>query len=118
MSPPELSRRTKAKNAFREALTPYREACRKAKVECEFGGTKAAPKAPRVRFLIEKVKKGVKVTIKGRPETAQILTFEALQESVGKAALAYCESALGPVSEQGAKHAGLGNRLRAILAEK
>ena len=109
--------RSKAKDAFRDALAPYRDACRAAGIVCEFGGTKAGPVAPRVRFLVEKVKTGVKVTIKGRPETAQVLSFETLKESVGKAALAYCESVLGPVSEQGAKHAGLGNRLRAILTE-
>jgi hypothetical protein len=107
--------RAKAKTAFQEALGPYREACRKAKVECEFGGTKAPPVAPRVRFLLEKVKEGIKVTIKGRPETEQVIPTATLKESVGKAALAYCETHLGSVNTQGAKHAGLGNRLRALM---
>ena len=110
--------RIQAKAAFQEILAPYREACRKAKVECEFGGTKAPAVAPRVRFLVEKEKGGLKVTVAGRPETEKLIPLASLKESIGKAAYAYCESALGPVSEQGAKWAGLSNRLRAALAEK
>jgi hypothetical protein len=107
--------RAKAKAIFQDALAPYREACRKAGIECEFGGTKAPPVAPRVRFLVEKVKDGIKVAIQGRPETEEVIPMAVLEESVGKAALAYSEKFLGPVSTQGAKHAGLGNRLRAFL---
>jgi hypothetical protein len=39
-----------AKKAYVEAVAPYRDACRKAGVECEFAGARAANKSPAVRF--------------------------------------------------------------------
>ena len=107
-----------AKKSYVEVLSPYREACRKAGVECELGGIKAPPVAPRVRFLVERVKGGVKTSIKGRPETEEVVPDAALKDSVGRAAKAYCERHLGGVETQGAKFAGLGNRFRAVLAKK
>ena len=107
-----------AKKSYVAALGPYREACRKAGVECEFAGARAANKTPAVRFLVEKVKDGVKVAIKGRPETEQVISKKSLDESVGKAALAYTDSWIGPRDTIGAKFAGLSNRLRAALKAK
>ena len=107
-----------AKEAYAKTLAPYRAACRKAGVKCEFIGGKAGPVAPRVRFLVERVDKGIKVAIKDRPETETVIPDAVLKKSVGKAALAYCERHLGPVETQGAKHAGLGNRLRNVLRGK
>ena len=94
-----------AKATYVEALGPYREACRKAGVECEFAGARAANKTPAVRFLVEKVKDGVKVAIKGRPETEEVIPRKAVEESVGKAAFAYTDKWIGPRDTIGAKGA-------------
>ena len=110
--------RTQAKDVFRDTLAPYREACRKAGVECEFGGTRSPNVAKRVSFLVEKVKNGIRVMIKGRPKTDEVIPFKVLKESVNKAAYAYTDKHLGPREEIGNKGGGLSNRLRAVLAEK
>jgi len=39
-------------------LDPYREACRKAKVACEFSGGRSANVSEKVPFLVEKTDKG------------------------------------------------------------
>ena len=108
---------SKAKDAYRVAVAPYRDACRKAGVECEFAGAKAPPVAPRVRFLVERVKGGIKVAIKGKPKTEEVIPDATLRKSVGRAAFDYCERALGPVSQYGNKHAGLSQRFRIVLAK-
>jgi hypothetical protein len=59
----------KAKATYREALAPYRDACRKAGVKCEFTGGRAANVSERVSFLVEKVDKGLKVTVRGSTAT-------------------------------------------------
>gem|GEM_PF-4001577 len=43
-----------AKDAYRAALAPYREACRKAGVECEYEGGRSANVSEKVSFLVEK----------------------------------------------------------------
>jgi hypothetical protein len=73
--------------------------------------------APRVRFLLSKEKDGLKVMVKGRPETERLITNAELKASVGKAGLKYCEDVLGPASEQGAKHAGLSHRMRQLIKQ-
>ena len=108
---------SKAKDAYRVAVAPYRDACRKAGVECEFSGAKAPPVAPRVRFLVERVKGGIKVAVKGKPKTEEVIPEAKLKASAGRAAYDYCERHLGPAKEQGAKHAGLGQRFRVLLAK-
>ena len=105
-----------AKAVYVEALGPYREACRKAGVECELPGIKADAVAPRVRFLLERVRGGVKVAIKGRDDTEKTITDSDLRGSVGRAAKAYCERHLGSAETQGHKWAGLAGRLRGVLA--
>ncbi|MHC5057492.1 MAG: hypothetical protein ACYTKD_22690 [Planctomycetota bacterium] len=104
-----------AKKAYAEAVAPYRDACRKAGVKCEFAGARAANKTPAVRFLVEKVRDGVKVAIKGRPETEEVIPTKALDESIGKAAVAYVDKFIGDRATVGNKAGGLGNRLRAAL---
>jgi hypothetical protein len=106
-----------AKKTYLEALGPYREACRKAGVECEFGGARAANKAPMVRFLVEKVSGGIKVAIKGRPETEEVISKKVLENSIGKAADAYVTRFIGDRSAAGNKSGGLANRFRAVLAK-
>jgi hypothetical protein len=107
-----------AKRAYAEAVAPYRDACRKAGVECEFAGGRASNVTPAVRFLMEKVKGGIKIAIKGRPETEELLTDKALAESVNRAAYAYTDKWLGPKEAIGNKGGGISVRLRAILKKK
>jgi hypothetical protein len=109
---------SKAKAAYAEAVTPYRDACRKAGVECEFAGGRATNVTATVGFLIEKVKGGIKVTIKGKPETGEVLTDKALGESVNRAAFGYTDKHIGPKEKIGNKGGGLAVRLRAILAKQ
>ncbi len=104
-----------ARDDYRKALAPYREACRKAGRPCGFDGGRARYVSERVSFLVEKVEDGVRIEIKGRPETAQTVPVEALKQSVGKAAYEYCDRWLGPRETIGNKGGGLGNRIRAVL---
>ena len=67
-----------AKKAYAQAFAPYRDACRRAGVKCALAGIKAPPVAPRVRFLLERTKGGIKVAIKGRPDTEEVITDRAL----------------------------------------
>ena len=110
--------RTKAKDAFRDALAPYREACRKAGVDCEFGGTRAPNVSERISFLVEKTGKGVRIMVKGKPETEEVIPFKVLEESIPKAALAYTEKHCGPKEIVGNKAGSVQNRLRAALVGK
>ena len=107
-----------ARRMYAEAVAPYREACRKADVECEFAGSRAANVTPTVHFSVEKVKNGVKVMLKGQPETEQIIPFAELKKSIGKAAVAYVEKFIGDRATVGNKQGSLGNRLRAVLTKK
>lgn len=105
----------KAKRDFQDALFPYRDACRKAGVACEFIGGRSPNVADRVSFLVEKVDKGIKIVIKGRPETEEVIPFEALKkQGVTKTAYSYTEEHIGPKEEIGNKGGGLSNRLRAV----
>jgi len=104
-----------AKEVYLTALEPYREACRQAGVECEFEGGRAQNKTAMVRFLVEKVEKGIKVTVKGKPDTEETIPFKALKESVSKEAYAYTDKHIGPKVEIGNKGGGLANRLKAAL---
>jgi len=103
-----------AKNSYREALVPYREACKKAGVECEFSAGRLSNVSERVTFLVEKVDDGIKVTIKGRPETEEVIPAETLNQSINKAAYGYTEKHLGPKEEIGNKGGTLSNLLRAL----
>jgi hypothetical protein len=109
---------SRAKAVYVETVAPYRDACGKAGVKCEFAGGRAGNVTPAVRFIVEKVKSGVKVALKGKPETEQVILFAALKESIGKSAVAYVEKFIGNSATIGNKQGSLGNRLRAVLAEK
>jgi hypothetical protein len=71
-----------------------------------------------VRFLVERVKDGVKIAVKDRPGTEEVIPEATLRESVGKAALAYTERHIGPREIVGNKAGSAGNRIRAVLAAK
>ena len=104
-----------AKKAYAEAVAPYRDACRSAGLDCEFAGARSENVTPAVRFLVEKVKDGVKVAIKGQPKTEEVIPMKALSESVSRAAYAYTDKHIGPKEKIGNKGGGLGNRIRAAL---
>lgn len=106
------------KDAFHTAVVPYREACRKAGVECEFSGRRAANVSEKVSFLVEKTDKGLRVMVKGKPKTEEVIPTAALKASVNKAAYAYTDKHVGPREKVGNKGGSLSNRLRAALAMK
>ena len=107
-----------AKEVYHLAVAPYREACRKAGVECEFTGQRAANVSQRISFLIEKTDKGLRVMVKGQPKTEEVIPMAALKASVNKAAYAYTDKHVGPKHKIGNKGGSLSNRLRAALAKK
>ena len=104
-----------AKDAYRGALAPYREACHKAGVECEYEGGRSANVSEKVSFLVEKTDKGVRVMVKGQPKTEEVIPLAALKESINKAAYGYTDKHVGPKEEVGNKGGSLSNRLRAAL---
>jgi hypothetical protein len=117
-----------AKGAYRAALAPYlsapargaggqagREACHRAGVACEYEGGRSANVSEKVSFLVEKTDKGVRVCVKDRPETEEVIPLAALKESVNKAAYAYTDKHVGPKERVGNKGGSLSNRLRAVL---
>ncbi|MBI2191976.1 MAG: hypothetical protein HYU36_08335 [Planctomycetes bacterium] len=128
-----------AKDAYRTALAPYREACQKAGVECEYEGGRSANVSGKVSFLVEKTDpparacpartragKGVRVMVKGQPKTEDVIPLAALKESINKAAYGYTDKHVGPKEEVGnppspfglrraGKGGSLSNRLCAVL---
>jgi len=109
---------TQAKAGYREALGLYREACRKAGVDCEFEGGRSTNVSPKVSFIVEKVDKGIRVMVKGKPESEELIPLAVLKASIGKAAYAYTEKHVGPRERVGNKGGTLGNRLRAVMGGK
>jgi hypothetical protein len=105
-----------AKDAYRAALAPYREACCKVGVECEYEGGRSANLSEKVSFLVQKTEKGVRVMVKGRPNTEEVIPLAILNESINKAAYAYTDKHLGLKERVGNKGGSLSNRLRAVLA--
>jgi uncharacterized membrane protein len=107
-----------SRSAFREALAAYRQACHKAGVECEFEGGRTGNVSPKVSFVVEKTEKGIRVAVKGKPGSEELIPLAALKTSVGKAAYAYTDKHVGPRERVGNKGGTLANRLRAVLEEK
>lgn len=104
-----------AKDAYLTVLAPYRDACRKSKVRCEFEGGRSTNVTERVVFLVERVATGVKVAIKGKPETEEVIPLATLKESIGKTAYGYVDRWIGPRETIGNKGGSLSNRLRAAI---
>ena len=105
-----------AKEAYSEAVAPYGIACRKAGQKSEFSGGRSANVSPKVSFEVEKSKKGIRVMVKGQPDTEEVIPFAALKESVNREAYRYTDARLGPRSAVGNKGGSLSNRLRAAMA--
>jgi hypothetical protein len=107
-----------ARGQYREAAALYRQACRKVGVDCEFPGGRSENVSPKVSFVVEKADKGIRVMVKGKPESEELIPLAALKASIGKAAYAYTEKHVGPRERMGNKGGTLGNRLRAVMAGK
>ena len=107
-----------AKDAYGQAVAPYRQACRKAGVECDFAGGRSANVSEKVSFLVEKNDNGVRVMVKGKPKTEEVIPMAVLKASVNKAAFAYTDKHVGPREKVGNKGGSLSNRLRTALAQK
>ena len=107
-----------AKQSCHEAVAAFREACRKAGVECEFEGGRSENVSPKVSFIVEKADKGIRVMVKGKPESEEVIPLATLKASVNKAAYAYTDKHVGARERVGNKGGILGNRLRAVLGEK
>ena len=107
---------TEAKGAYAAVLAPYRVACRKADVECEYEGGRGANVTEKVFFLVEKTEKGVRVMVRGRPDTEELIPLAAFKESANHVAHVYAEKWCGPKAKVGNKAGSLSNRLRAVLA--
>ena len=99
-------------------MAAFREACRKAGVECEFPGGRSENVSPKVSFIVEKADKGIRVMVKGKPETEEIIPVATLKASIGKAAQAFTEKHIGPRARVGNKQGTLGNRLRVAMRGK
>ena len=106
---------TGAKDAYRRAVAPYREACRKAGVECEFEGGRGTNVSGKVSFEVEKTPKGIRIQVKGKPETEEVIPLATLKESINKASYAYTDKHVGTREKVGNKGGSLSNRLRAAL---
>jgi hypothetical protein len=92
-----------ARGQYREATALYRQACRKAGVDCEFPGGRSENVSPKVSFIVEKADKGIRVMVKGKPESEELIPLAALKASIGKAAYAYTEKHVGPREQVGNK---------------
>ena len=104
-----------AKDAYRTALAPYREACRKAGVKRVYEGGRSANVSEKVSFLVEKTDKGVRVRVKGQPKTEKVIPLAVLKESINKAAYGYTDKHVGPKEKVGNKGGSLSNRLRTVM---
>jgi len=102
-----------AKAAYMAALVPYREAFRKDGVECEFEGSRGRAVSGKVFFEVERVEKGVRVMIKGRADTEEIIPLSTLKESAG---VRVHRETSWPQGGVGNKGGTLANRMRTTLA--
>ncbi len=108
-------KKAEVNDTHQAALAPCREACHKAGVACEYEGGRSANVSEKVSFLVEKTDKRVRVMVKGRPETEEVIPLATLKESINKAAYAYTDKWVGPREEVGNKGGSLSNRLRPAL---
>ena len=90
---------------------------RNGSLRCGFEGILRAGVSERVSFLVEKVDQGIRVCVRGRPETEEVIPFAALKKSVNRAAYAYTGKHLGPREKVGNKGGTLSNRLRHMLRQ-
>ena len=104
-----------AKDAYRAALAPYREACHRAGVECEYEGGRSANVSVKVCFLVEKTDLPAALC-DSTAQAGEVIPPATLKDSINKAAYAYTRKWLGPKEESGNKGGSLSNRLRAVLA--
>jgi len=103
-----------AKSSYQDALLPYKDACKKAGVDCEYSTGRISNVSDRVVFLTERVDNGIKVAIKGKPETEKVISADLLNKSINRAAYGFTEEVLGPKEIIGNKGGTLSNRLRKL----
>ncbi len=84
-------------------------------MQCEFEGSRSGSVTQKVSFLVEKTDEGVRVCVRGRPETEEVIPFATLKASVNRAAYSYTAAHLGPREKIGNKGGSLSNRLRAVM---
>ncbi len=105
----------KARDIFRKTVAPYRVACRKAGEKCEYSTGRSSNVSTQVSFAVAKTKRGIRVMVKGQPQTEEVISFATLKKSLNRAAYAYSDKHLGPKEVVGNKGGSLSNRLRAVL---
>ena len=88
---------------------------KKSKKSKASGDGRSESVSDRVRFIVERVKHGVRVTIDGRPKTARVISKAALRESVVAEAYGYTDKFIGPREKIGNKGGGLYNRIRKAM---
>jgi hypothetical protein len=69
----------------------------------------------KVSFLVEKTEKGIRIMVKGRPETEEVVPMAKVKQSLNKVAYGYTDKHLGTRDEIGNKGGSLSNRLRAVM---
>jgi len=99
---------TQAMNVYREAVARYREACRKAGVECEFSVGGSENESQKLTFVVEKADNGVRVLVKGKPKTEDIVPMAILKATIRKAAQAHTGKRVGPRERVGNKGGSAG----------
>jgi type IV secretory pathway VirJ component len=99
---------TQAMNAYREAMAAYREACRKAGVECEFSVGDSENESQKLTFIVEKADNGVRVLVRGKPKTEDIVPLAILKATIRKAAQAHTGKRVGPRERVGNKGGSAG----------
>jgi hypothetical protein len=77
---------TQAKNAYLDAVARYREACRKAGVDCEFSVGGSANESQKLTFVVEHAENGVCALMKGKPKAEDIVPLAILKATIRKAA--------------------------------
>jgi hypothetical protein len=70
----------------------------------------------KVSFLVEKTEKGIRIMVKGRPETEKVVPMAEVKESLNKVAYEFTDKHLGPRETIGNKGGSLSNRLRKVMA--
>ena len=69
----------------------------------------------KVSFIVQKTDKGIRVAVKGKPESEELIPLAVLKASTGKAAYAYADKHVGPRERVGNKGGTLANRLRGVV---
>jgi predicted type IV restriction endonuclease len=105
------------KDALLEAgdLWPVRRKPRRVRPESARPKGKGTSISERVAFEVKQTSDGVRIAVKGRPDTAEVVPLARLRESIAAVAYGYTEKHIGPRARVGNKGGTLSNRLRDLL---